>query len=193
MGFRVSWLAHAAISPNLLLQLIDSEPKGERHDFPDVGWYLLEMPDPAWTILIADGTDNFAKLNERIAQGFSCGGNETLFFWCSDTTMTSQLMCFRNGTKAWSIDFDCEDTTQALRLSGDLPDVVRETLSEMKGLESDEEDGAEGYDLPADVGRKLTGFRHDMDVDHDEDEPFQLLSEPRHFNKSKRAWWQFWK
>ena len=157
-----------------------------------MGWYLLEMPEPAWTILIADGSDNYAKLDETLAQHFSDEGNETLFFWCSDTTMTSQLICFRDGKKVWSIDFDCEKVGQELQLTGDLPSVVQETLDELKESEPDDEDEAVGYELPMDVGRKLTGFRHDMDVEIDDDEPFQVLTEPNRFAKSK-AWWQFWK
>ena len=192
MGFRVSWIAHSAISPNVLLQTLGSERTGERDEFPDVGWYLLEMPDPAWTILIADGSANFAKLDESIAQSFSKEGNETLFFWCSDTMMTSQLMQFRDGKKVWSIDFDCEARGQELRLSGDLPKIVQAAHANMTEMESDDEEGAEGYELPADMGKELTGFRHDMDVDTDDDEPFQVITEPTRTIRSI-AWWQFWK
>jgi hypothetical protein len=105
MGFRVSWIARSGTSTKELLHASGRYRTGERHDAPDVGFYLLELPervrDP-WVILIADGTDNFAELDDFVAQSLSENGHKTLYFWCSDTVMASELMCFEDGTIARS-------------------------------------------------------------------------------------------
>lgn len=46
--------------------------------------------------------------------------------------------------------------------------------------------------LRREVGRRLVGFRHDIDIDieTDDPEPFQVLGAGQ---KPRRAWWQFWK
>src|SRR5262245_25983438 len=109
MGFRISWIARAGTSADELLRASGRNLTGERHEFPDVGWYLLELPKGAqspWVLLIADGTDNFAELNTSIAKSLSEGGNETLYFWCSDTVMATELTCFRDGAEAWSVQYD---------------------------------------------------------------------------------------
>jgi hypothetical protein len=100
MGYRVSWIARSGTSTHELLAVSDRSVTQERHEFPDVGWYLLELPntvDTPWVLLIADGSDNYAELDPSHARELSNGGNETLYFWCSDTVMATELMCFKNG------------------------------------------------------------------------------------------------
>ena len=83
MGFRVSWLAQSGTSTEDLLQVSGQSPTGERHAFPDLGLYLLELPnvvESPWVLLIADGSDYYANLESSHAQKLSENGNETLFF-----------------------------------------------------------------------------------------------------------------
>ena len=179
MGFRVSWIARAGTSTDELLQVSRRRLTGERHEFPDVGFYLLELPDKdphAWVVLIADGSDNYAELDDSLAQTLSLGGNETLYFWCSDTVMVTELVCFKNGTISWSIEYNCEVETQRPAMTGDVPSIVHEILANLRSQQQ-QDDGADYiYDLTAEVGRRLVGFRHDMDPETDDPEPFQVLS-----------------
>ena len=179
MGFRISWIARAGRSTRELLSASRRTLTGERHEFPDVGWYLLELPntvDKPWVVLIADGSENFADLDASIAQSLSEGGNETLYFWCSDTVMATGLSCFKNGSETWSIQYDCEDKRKQPALAGNVPQVAHEIL---KGLRTQQQadDGADYiYELTADMGRSLVGFRHDTDLDADDSEPFHVLA-----------------
>lgn len=193
MGFRVSWIARSGSSTAELLHVARRNLTGERHDFPDVGWYLLELPSTdqsPWVLLIADGSENFADLDVSHAQSLSESGNETLHFWCSDTVMATDLFCFKNGTEAWSIQYDCGDKTKQPAIEGDVPQIAHEIL---EGLQTKQraDDGADYiYDLTAELGCRLVGFRHDTDLDTDDPEPFQVLGEP---TTQRHAWWQFWK
>lgn len=180
MGYRVSWIARAGTSTAELLKVSRRKLTGERHEFPDVGFYLLELPGAdsnPWVVLIADGSDNFAELDATLAQSLSVGGHETLFFWCSDTVMATEMMCFKNGANAWSIQYDCEDETQRPKLTGDVPPIVHEILKNLRA----QQEGNDGvdyiYDLTAVVGRSLVGFRHDADAATDDPEPFQVLED----------------
>lgn len=192
MGFRVSWIARSGSSTTELIELADRNPTGERHDFPDIGWYILEMPDDGqspWVLLIADGTDHFADLTSEDAQALSENGNETLYFSCSDTVMSTVLVCFRNGVESWSVDYNCETATKEPELRGNLPPVAHEILAQLAAKQQSDDGADYIYDLTAELGRSLVGFRHDQDIKLADPEPFQVLGE----RLTRRPWWQFWR
>jgi hypothetical protein len=153
---------------------------GERHEFPDVGFYLLELAkgEPnAWVVLIADGSDYFMELDESLAQTLSNGGSETLYFVCSDTGMVTELKCIRDGGIVWSIEYDCEDEAKRPAITGnDVPAIVTEVLESLRSQQQKDADADYIYDLTAEVGRRLVGFRHDTDLDADDPELFQVLA-----------------
>lgn len=188
MGFRVSWIARSGTSTRELLELSGRTVSTERHEFPDVGWYLLELP--AWVVLIADGTENYSGLNGGHAQALSKGNCETIFFWCSDTVMATDLACFRDGAEVWSIQYDCGDQLKRPAMNGDVPKIAHEILADLR-MKQVADDGADYvYDLTAELGRRLVGFRHDTDLEGYDPEPFQVLVKP---DSGRRNWWQFWK
>src|SRR6185436_6947626 len=124
MGYQVSWIARSGTSAAELLAVSHRTITGERHEFPDVGWYLLDLTrecDAPWVLLIADGSKNYAELDESLAQELSNGGNETLYFWCSDTVMTTELMCFKDRAMVWAVRYDCEDAAKRPEMQGDVP------------------------------------------------------------------------
>jgi len=179
MGYRVSWIALRGTSTAELLSLSQRRPTGERHEFPDVGFYLLELParrGGPWTVLIADGSDNFMELDASQAETLSQGGNETLYFCCSDTVMTTELMGFKNGSLAWSILYDCADEGKRPALQGDVPAIAHKLLTELRDKQQADEGADYIYDLTAELGRELVGFRHDADAETDDPEPFQVLA-----------------
>ena len=115
MGYRVSWIARAGTSTKELIDASQRTLTGERHDFPDVGFYLLELPktvERPWVLLIGDGSENYGSLESPLAQRLSEEGNEVLYFWCSDTAMCSELIGFRDGAECWAIRYNCEDRPQ---------------------------------------------------------------------------------
>jgi hypothetical protein len=193
MGYRIAWIARAGSSTAELLALSQRYRTGERRDFPDVGWYLLELPtrpgQTPWVLLIADGSDNYSGLDPSQAQLLSADGNQTLYYWCSDTIMVTDLFCFQNNAVAWSIQYDCGAKSKRPALTGNVPDAVHEILKDLRSKQ-DADDGADYiYELTADVGRSLVGFRHDVDLQIDDPEPFQVLTLPK---EKQRAWWRFW-
>ena len=179
MGYRVSWIARSGTSTEELLKLAGRSPSGERHDFPDVGFYLLELPNRpngAWSVLIADGSENYGALEESHAQALSSQGAEVLYFWCSDTVMATELACYRSGALAWSLRYDCEDEGKRPAIGGKPPAVVQQVHVRLREQQEADPEADYIYELTADVGRTLVGFRHDMDPDTEEEEPFQVLS-----------------
>ncbi|QDU73115.1 hypothetical protein Pan97_00820 [Bremerella volcania] len=173
MGFRISWVASQGIAADELLRTAEKQRTKKRDEIPDLGWYLLELPP--WVLLIADGRDDYRDLGRTYAKNLSADGRETLFFRCSDTFMKTDLRCYRDGQEAWSIIYKSDDETKRPELGGEPPEVVHQTLARQQAKQA-EDDGADHlYELTAEVGQALTGFRHDTDPETDDPRPFQVL------------------
>lgn len=201
MGYRVSWIARLGTSATELLEASRRLPTGERHDFPDIGWYLFQPSSPAagpCVILIAMGTGNYDQLNCELAQSLSRNGHETCYFWCSDTCMSTVLICFKNGVEAWSIYYNCDGSSKRPAIVGQVPQVTYELLNELERQQAAADGCDYLYELTANVGRELFGFRHDDASASGNDDPFesgnqgpfQVLSERI---EQRPPWWQFWK
>lgn len=172
MGFRISWVASQGITADEFLRTADKQRTKKRDEIPDLAWYLLELPP--WELILADGRDNYRDLGRTYAKNLSAGGRETLFFRCSDTFMKTDLRCYRDGQEAWSIIYKSDEETKDPTLNGEVPDMVHEILTQLKAKQVDD-DADHMYELTAEVGLALTGFRHDTDPETDDPRPFQVL------------------
>ena len=198
MGFRVAWIARAGESLQELLSVSDRTLTGECHDFPERGWYLLEIrraDRQSWVVLIADGSDNFCDLSESQAQTLSENSNETIFFCCTDTAMATRLTLFKNGSLSWSIDYECSNKQRLPVMKGVVPEVTHEILKDLRAKQQVEDLQPNSnfacdhiYDLTAELGWRLVGFRHDTDLEVGDPRPFQLLGE----SKPMKPWWRIW-
>ena len=178
MGYRVSWIARAGRSRDELLRASGRRLTGERHDFPDVGWYLLELcapGSPDWVLLIADGSEHFLKLEAPTAQALSADGAMIVHFWCSDTVMASEIMCFESGEEVWSVQYDCSDESAQPAFHGQVPEAAFGLLAKLRAKQEESDGGDYLYDLTAEIGRTLTGFRHDTELKLADPLPFQVL------------------
>lgn len=100
-----------------------------------------------------------------------------MYFWCSDTVMATELSCFRDGAIVWSIQYSCADASKRPAIKGEVPEITSEILEGLLAKQR-ADDGADYiYDLTAELGRRLVGFRHDMDSETDDPEPFQVLAD----------------
>lgn len=173
MGFRTTWVASLTVPADEMVRAADRKLTKKREEIPDIGWYLLTLAP--WNLVVADGRDNYRDLGRTYAKNLSAGGRETLFFRCSDTFMKTDLRCYRDGQEAWSIIYKSDEETKEPTLNGEVPEMVPEILAQLKAKQ--EQDGADHmYELTAEVGLALTGFRHDTDPETSDPRPFQVLT-----------------
>jgi hypothetical protein len=74
---------------------------------------------------------------------------------------------------------------------GEIPVIAGDILDRLRAEQQADSDGGVDYvyNITADLGETLVGFRHDQDVEIDDPEPFQVLGDP----PKPAAWWQVWK
>jgi len=172
------------------MRALDLAPAGEREEFLDIGWYLLDLSAQApnaWTLLLAHGSESFAELADDHAEALSAGGHDTLYFWCSDTVMCSAISAYHNGACRWSVEYDCEEDGGP-KIHGDPPQLVH-TLDRKVRDDQRVEDAKEAaeptsfgaadvlYGLTAKIGEALTSFNHSPWPQPDED-PFEGMYQP---------------
>ena len=81
--------------------------------------------------------------------------------------MATELSCFKNGVAAWTIEYDCSDEQKLPAMSGEIPKAAHAILESLREKQR-ADDGADYiYELTAELGHKLVGFRHDTDVEGD--------------------------
>lgn len=178
MGFHCAWIASRAARARVLAHLNFSAELQSEEPVYDPGLYGIALPS-GWYVVFGGGWDFMGKLGEGQASELS-RDSEALFFTTDDTSMSTQLVCFQGGELAWAITYDGSNGVGEPELEGQPPAVLAETLARVRKAQ----EGAGGkkagvdhiYDLTAEVGRLLVGFRHDQTLGDDEVPPIDLLA-----------------
>ena len=101
--------------------------------------------------------------------------------------MFSQASGWKDGTFLWSVTHDCEKGRYHLEIKGDTPPSLKGIHATL-GAAQDAAGGKEAdvdfvYDIPAELAKNLTGFRHDQDMSGMNDKPFQVLEKKAFFSR----------
>lgn len=175
MGFRTAWIARRNDPSHTLAHELGWEPEGTRRELPEPGMHLLSLQNGAWSMVLADGDGWFSQLTERDAARVSAPAGETLWFWCSDTSSCSELVCHRAGRVVWSVRCGGEESGEPV-IDGSLPaEAVPLVVAMRAQLGADPLDMAPAETLAARIGEVLTGFRHDLLVEGDDPAPYRGL------------------
>ena len=132
------------------------------------GWYVVVF--------------NRKELQDRVLALLSRSG-EVICCFVEDHVMVSWASGWREGTKAWSVVHDCEKGRFHLDIKGEAPSELtglREQLfAKQKADGGENADVDHVYDVPAELARKLTGFRHDQDIPGVSGAVFEVLEPQR--------------
>lgn len=128
----------------------------------DTGLYTVDID--GWLIVFGDGWDFMGLIEREQAVRLSDRG-EVVFLYTDDTPMCAEIAFFVGGKEVWSISYDGLNGIGTPVLAGQLPDGVTSVLA----LARKEQEAAGGatadvdhlYDVVAEAGRKVVGFRHD--------------------------------
>ncbi|KQT36004.1 hypothetical protein [Methylophilus sp. Leaf414] len=206
MGFHISWVAVHGKSPEQVCSELNLQDTDEQSPYPetdvdalklDSGWYLLHFNDPLPPEL------------ELAILGPLSMGAEVVKCVIEEASMVSMASYLYNGKEKWSIVHDSEQGLTHLDVSGDLPHCYEEIKNRLLAqLNADEDPCDYLFDVPAEVCKSITGFRHD-DVREDEDSnPFAVMERSRQSkasaaltnniesditnSQSTKPWWRFW-
>lgn len=174
MGFHISWLAVRGKSPiavrATLGLVVGSSRDGSRDsavaalDLPS-GWYLVGFNSTAPDEM---SEELLARLS-RSAEVVTCVVEEG--------AMYSIASGYRDGARTWSVLHNADEGMEHLEEEGDLPAAygeIRDRL--MAELEADPDPCDYIFDVPVELARSLTGYRHDAIREDESSNPFVSLS-----------------
>lgn len=194
MGYSISWLAVKNVEPPEVHRRFDvagTSQYGDYADHPIVGRLLPS----GWYLLVAQRCDHPITLESLLAR--NSADCEILACSIEEHVMYVSAAYWQNGCKVWSILHRGGDYgTMDLLVDGELPGVFEEIRAKCFAEQIADSEGGVDYifEIPLEMVRFYTGFKHDEETPGVEDGSFQILR----FNKPKQSactenpWWRFW-
>lgn len=193
MGQSVSWLAFRGAEPELVrrqLGLVGTGDPGEPGEAPVVG---ATLPD-GWYLVVAAGCDH-AIVSEDVLKLASAGGTAV---GCSieEHVMFASATLWRGGAKRWTVRHQGDLAIGDLDVSGDPPvelEEVRRSCAVSQAREGGEEAEVDFFfEIPVELARGLTGFRHDALVPGSPGFEVLRAAKGGAVSRAARPWWRFW-
>jgi hypothetical protein len=113
---------------------------------------------------------------------------ETVYCFVEEHVMVSAASLWRDGKQVWRVTHDGQESADHLSTDGVAPPAfasIRDKYLAVQAAER-EEDVDHIFDIPVELARELTGFRHDQEpLGVSDGEPFEVLEPIR------KKWWSF--
>lgn len=206
MGFHISWIAVRGKTPAQVCSAINIAETDERSPFPesdvdainlDSEWYLVHFNDPLPPEL------------ELTVLGPLSIGAEIIKCVVEECSMVTMASCLSNGKEKWTILHDSEQGLRHLEISGDVPDCYEDIKNRLLAELNADEGGCDYlFDVPAEVCKTITGFRHDAERENEDSNPFTVMIRSNPVSSSAtssknidsvvtnsqptKPWWKFW-
>ncbi len=174
MGYSLSWLAVQAIDRQDLLAALELETTGAREEIAESDLVMATLPGD-WHIVLSNRDERFddTGLLERLSRG-----REIIACFVEEHVMYSEARGFSDGKLVWSVIHDAQAGLDHLETEGTLPASyagIRERIEHQRRA-AGEAPADFLFDVPIELAKMLTGFRHDEDITGDEAEPFEVLA-----------------
>lgn len=195
MGFAISWIAIKDKSPQQILEYFDFSETSEREDIPESDISSAMLPSGWFMIWFNECESPFvqseiiSKLSEECTV-VSCVVEEHVMY--------SHSEYWENGTQVWQIIHDAQRGMYDLQTSGNLPDNYETLKSEIFSKQA-AEGGEEAdvdliFDLPLQILKQLTFFKHDEDTPELQGQEYTVLINNKVITQPEKSkpWWKFW-
>jgi hypothetical protein len=167
LGYSLSWFAVRGEDPEVVLAKLGLALTGEREDVPEAPLTSVRLKTH-WFVVIVNEFDS--KLIGRATIQVSKTA-ELLTCHVEEHVMQSGCSYWKEGRKVWSVEHDAQIDQTHLTISGNLPTelgAIRQKLVNEPGVDRI-------FDVPVEIAKLVTGFRHDEDITNGEAFPFEIL------------------
>jgi len=176
MGHSLSWLAVKGKRPRDLHRELGVERTGEREDLPESPIVGAALPG-GWYVVVFNEAD--VDLSDEVLLARVSAGCEIVTCDVEEHVMFSAASGWKDGEERWSVFYDSQVGIEHLATKGELPAAFRSIADEARN----EQDAAGGeraevdflFDVPLELARTLTRFRHDEELEGTEPAPFEQL------------------
>ena len=187
MGTKVAWIAVRDKSLDQVLADLDLARTGEHEADAEAEYSAVTMPGGCVVIVncLAFGDFILSKPLDRVKSGA-----EVLICYHHEGTMMSHLAAFHGGGEFWSVTHDCEKGLDDLGVVGTPPEPFAAIRDDLLAQQRSAGDGCDYlFDLPKQLGKAITGFCADEDLEGLGPTPFELLEPARVVATARKRWW----
>jgi hypothetical protein len=158
MGFSLSWVAVRGKPAEEVHAILDLAPTGQTTDVPEGPACSAALG--GWVLVVSDHCDLLVQ--EGLLATLSAGG-EAVACSVEEHVMASIATAWRDGVEVWRAAHLGEDgDLRHLEVRGaPPPELARLRAAALAELEGEEDPADLLFDVPLDLARSLTGFKHD--------------------------------
>ena len=182
MGYSLSWVAVKA-DLKAVYAALNVQPAGQRRADAFARGCLSALLLGGRTFVIYGHKE--LKGNQLAAVSHV---GETVYCFVEEHVMVSAASLWRDGKQVWRVTHDGQESADHLSTDGVAPPAfasIRDKYLAVQAAER-EEDVDHIFDIPVELARELTGFRHVQEpLGVSDGEPFEVLEPIR------KKWWSF--
>jgi hypothetical protein len=184
MGYSLSWVAVRGKTAEEVLRELGLRATGEREEIPESPIVAAKLNDQLYLVL-ANNDSRFAEDEGLRRLSVGC---ELISCFVEEHVMCSRAAAWKGGEERWSVSHDAQIGIEHLEAKGALPSSysgIRDRLAAERGKAGP--DAADFlFDVPVELAKAETGFRHDQDCPGGAAEPFEVLVSDG--GRNKRSW-----
>jgi hypothetical protein len=192
MGYSLSWAAVRGGRPDTVQKALALRSTGAREEFPESEITGAELPE-GW-YLVASQRDSL-RLTEDEALSHLSQLGEVVVCFVEEHVMCSFAAGWQGGQRIWSVYHDSASGkgSKGLEVKGQPPAsfaAIRDKLLSEQAAAGGEKAGVDClFDIPVELARSVTGFRHDQDTTGLSDDAFEVLVTTSVASQPK-SWWR---
>ncbi len=173
MGWSLSWAALKSGNLQTACATLGLRATGKREEAAESGIDGIQLPS-GWYLIQFDRNE----LKDRVLAHLSRSG-EVVGCFVEDHVMVSWASGWRGRNKVWSVVHDCEKGRFHLDIKGEAPAelkaIAEQLIAKQQAAGGEKAEVDYVYDVPAELAKKLTGYRHDQDMPGLTREVFEVL------------------
>lgn len=195
MGYAISWIAIKGKSKENILKFFSFSETADTEEVPESEISAAELPSGWYLIWFNQFESPFthaavvSKLSQDCAV-ITCAVEEHVMY--------SRTEYWEHGSQTWKITHDSQNGIYDIQTTGTAPDFFESLKSEVCARQQAE--GGEDadidliFDIPLEVVKHLTFFKHDELTPELEDQEYRVLASslPTLQSPASKPWWKFW-
>jgi len=173
MGYSLSWAAVKNGTLEMICSAGSLRSTGQREEVPESNVVAAAIPTSWYAVLY-----NHSEISDQLLAKLSAGG-EVVSCFVEDHVMYSSASGWTRGKQLWKVLHDCEKGRYHLEVTGTPPiglaDIQKRLTETQNDAGGERADVNHIYEIPAELAKALTGFRHDEDVPSMDGDVYQVL------------------
>jgi hypothetical protein len=162
MGYSLSWAALRNGTLETICSSCSLRATGKREEIPESRIVSVEIPS-RWQLVLYTRSE----VDDQVLAKLSAEG-EVVSCFVEDHVMFSSASGWARGKQVWKVFHDCEKGRYHLETAGAAPIVLagiqKRLVEKQDAVGGEKADVDYIHDIPAELVKAMTGFRHDEEI-----------------------------